>query len=219
MPYLDKEKHNECNRKYYADNIEKIKKSRKRRKDKITESRRRTTLETTSGKFSGLTKRPYPLNQCCELCNRKTSHLVYHHWDDLNLSMGIWICNYCHCFCERCDSGFYKKYIKMKDDVFAQMPAHLEKYKKLLKKDAIIKLLKKGKSNIEIVRTLGVNKDYVCHIRSLNNIPVQLKWTQKKIEYLISNYGKEKTKEIAIKLGVTVDAIYSKINKIRNRDI
>lgn len=41
----------------------------------------------------GLTKRPHPGE--CELCG-EIGRLAYHHWNDNNLSMGIWLCFVCH---------------------------------------------------------------------------------------------------------------------------
>lgn len=52
-------------------------------------------------------KRPYPKDGHCELCFEKpiihayrqhgrSTRLVYHHWDDSDLSKGLWICPSCH---------------------------------------------------------------------------------------------------------------------------
>jgi len=32
----------------------------------------------------------------CEMCDRSDKRLVYHHWDDSDYSLGIWICVSCH---------------------------------------------------------------------------------------------------------------------------
>ena len=45
--------------------------------------------------YNPIGKRSYPLNECCELCGQKV-RLYYHHWDDLDFSKGMWICNKCH---------------------------------------------------------------------------------------------------------------------------
>jgi hypothetical protein len=59
-------------------------------------------------------KRPYP--NYCEVCNREQNRfLAYHHWDKNNLSKGMWLCNYCHCFAERVDGGFIDKYLILKN--------------------------------------------------------------------------------------------------------
>ncbi len=38
-------------------------------------------------------KRPYP--KSCELCH-DVRHLDYHHWNDSNVSLGVWVCLDCH---------------------------------------------------------------------------------------------------------------------------
>lgn len=218
MPYKDSKKHNECNRNYYSKNKEKIKENRIKRKDKITATRRQTCLGTSKAIFHGLMKRNYPISNCCELCKRKVLRLVYHHWDDLNLNQGMWICGYCHDFCERSDDGFYPIYLKLKKDIALEMPKHIEeciKNKKIFKKEEIIKLLREGKKGVEISRLLNVNVDYVSHLKSINNIPTTPKWTKEKKKYLLENYEKIDKKEIAKKIGMTLKAIYSQIHKLK----
>lgn len=62
-------------------------------------------LTTSDGvTHSGLSKRPRP-DDICELCGKKTEKLAYHHWDDTNLSKGIWVCFLCHMLCENVDNG------------------------------------------------------------------------------------------------------------------
>lgn len=46
-------------------------------------------------------KRPHPLDNKCEICEEITfgtykSHLQYHHWNDSDISKGIWCCDKCH---------------------------------------------------------------------------------------------------------------------------
>ena len=66
----------------------------------------------------GLNKRSYPEYGKCELCNRECNNKMgYHHWDDTNLSKGIWICHICHSFAERVDSGFVDIYLNKKDSI------------------------------------------------------------------------------------------------------
>lgn len=72
--------------------------------------RRHTKLGTTkvTGKyqrFRCLNKRPYPGK--CELCPKK-GYLAYHHWDDTNLSKGIWACPKCRKLIERIDRGIQR---------------------------------------------------------------------------------------------------------------
>jgi len=40
-------------------------------------------------------KRKYPADELCELC-KQHNRLVYHHWDDTNFALGMWICQKCH---------------------------------------------------------------------------------------------------------------------------
>jgi len=55
---------------------------------------------------SSIIKRPYPSDGNCELCHeRPTKKLAYHHWDDTNVSIGIWVCQYCHGIIEGIDRG------------------------------------------------------------------------------------------------------------------
>jgi hypothetical protein len=47
-------------------------------------------------------KRPYPKDKKCEFCNTIPKHssridpLDYHHWDDTDISKGLWSCQKCH---------------------------------------------------------------------------------------------------------------------------
>jgi hypothetical protein len=42
-------------------------------------------------------KRPHPAGNICEVCGGSTGKcLQYHHWDDSDLSKGLWICFRCH---------------------------------------------------------------------------------------------------------------------------
>ncbi len=62
-------------------------------------------------------KRPYPTDDKCELCKRKV-FLVYHHWDDKDVSKGMWICHpKCHMFVEVLDTFgriFVEKYAEIR---------------------------------------------------------------------------------------------------------
>jgi len=65
-------------------------------------------------------KRNYPKTQKCELCNQKHKKLVYHHWDEKNISKGIWIDYKCHMFIETIDKFgkfLIKKYISLKKKI------------------------------------------------------------------------------------------------------
>lgn len=58
----------------------------------------------------GLNKRPYPKDGRCEICGQKSKRLFYHHWNDENLNMGIWVCFNCHQLAELIDKNYFSKY-------------------------------------------------------------------------------------------------------------
>lgn len=59
-------------------------------------------------------KRPKP--KSCELCGR-SSELVYHHWDNTNLLLGMWVCRACHSIIRHIEDGLVGMYLKLKDDI------------------------------------------------------------------------------------------------------
>lgn len=69
---------------------------------------RRTILVTGTTKgntivLTHLNKRPYP--GACEVCGLpKEKGLHYHHWDEDNPSIGLWLCFRCHRLTEILDS-------------------------------------------------------------------------------------------------------------------
>ncbi len=66
-----------------------------KRKTASRDFSRRNLLYTSGGMVKGLSKRPYPGK--CELCGKEMPKgLAYHHWDDGNPSIGMWLCNACH---------------------------------------------------------------------------------------------------------------------------
>lgn len=59
-------------------------------------------------------KRPRPDN--CELCNKEVVHFDWHHWDDSDLSKGMWLCFRCHQFAEGIEHGAHEEdYLKLKE--------------------------------------------------------------------------------------------------------
>ncbi len=48
-------------------------------------------------------KRPRPIDGKCELCHLERKFLAYHHWDDKDISKGIWCCHFCHGVAETID--------------------------------------------------------------------------------------------------------------------
>lgn len=57
-------------------------------------------------------KRAHP--GTCEVCGRADRRLAYHHWDDANYSLGLWLCGACHNIAEAVDDGLHKKYLDAK---------------------------------------------------------------------------------------------------------
>lgn len=58
-------------------------------------------------------KRPWPGH--CELCGNEGKRLSYHHWDDNDMSKGLWLCSPCHFFAERMDDNkLTSRYINLK---------------------------------------------------------------------------------------------------------
>lgn len=114
------EKQRKANRKYYQKHRDKIlrhhKEYRNQNKERLTEKRRRTVLQTKQGKITGLNKRAYPADGCCELCG-ESKRLGYHHWNGREFSMGMWICQFCHIFTERFEKGHLKKYLELKKKI------------------------------------------------------------------------------------------------------
>lgn len=62
----------------------------------------------------------------CELCGRITKSLVYHHWDDNNPSMGLWLCPHCHIFAELFEKGFASRYLELKRRTYPLLEAKAE---------------------------------------------------------------------------------------------
>jgi len=58
-------------------------------------------LRTNSKIYVVKNKRQRPA--VCEICNIPHNHLSYHHWDDEDLSKGIWLCRFCHPIAEVLD--------------------------------------------------------------------------------------------------------------------
>lgn len=61
------------------------------------------SLGTIGRYYHRLHKRPYPLDGKCELCGIKLTKWDYHHWDDSNPSLGLWVCCGCDFLAEGLD--------------------------------------------------------------------------------------------------------------------
>ena len=104
----------ECNRKrvhrYWNEH-------RSERCRKLREYRRKYIVITTGRRILKWIKREY--TNKCELCNNDIFRLDYHHWDDLNLLKGMWLCRHCHKIAEAIESmknpnSIANKYIEYK---------------------------------------------------------------------------------------------------------
>lgn len=94
--YIDNKERMLLNAKTWAKNHpEQVKENKQKYREKIELITRQTELGTHGEIIRGLNKRPYM--NCCELCGKYVkNNMAYHHWDDSNLNLGIWICNKCH---------------------------------------------------------------------------------------------------------------------------
>src|SRR3990172_8844945 len=61
----------------------------------IRTRQRQTNLGSNGRSWTGLHKRPYP-DGVCELCGKQVVRMHYHHWDDDNPGLGLWLCPACH---------------------------------------------------------------------------------------------------------------------------
>ena len=102
---------------YREEYKEEIKIRRELNREKTLAWNRRHRLGTGTGKnkINGFKKREW--TDSCELCGRTIKKPHYHHWDDNNLSKGIWICPRCHRMVEACEHGdfaYLQKYLQLK---------------------------------------------------------------------------------------------------------
>lgn len=117
----------EYHKKYYQENKEIILKRNKAYslrpevKMRQKEYMRIHVLGTTGKYYTGLNKRPYPQYIRCELCGNISKKLDYHHWDDNNPNLGIWVCYKCHSVCEAIEhqqfTSISEKYKEMKKTI------------------------------------------------------------------------------------------------------
>lgn len=100
-------------RQYYLDNPDKRESHRAKMRSQftgITLNGKYTLVETPN-------KRPYPEDKKCELCHKGPRLLGYHHWDDKNISKGLWLCPVCHPFAEKVDHSWVEKYKAIREAV------------------------------------------------------------------------------------------------------
>lgn len=96
-----------------------VKESNERNKESKKAHRRNSVLCTNiNGEqvIIHVDKRPWPGH--CELCNHEDRIIFYHHWDDKDMSKGIWLCYLCHIFAEIADiEGKFEKYTTLKQKI------------------------------------------------------------------------------------------------------
>ena len=92
----------ETHQEQYRENIRRYNQNRR---EEITAYHRIHSLGTNGKVYHGLNKRPYPYH--CEICGTEHVRLNYHHWDDNNMNLGIWVCQsqFCHGLLELDDRG------------------------------------------------------------------------------------------------------------------
>lgn len=97
----------------------------KKNRAEIISFRRNHVIQTTrTGNrqdrifIMGIIKQPYPIDSVCEICQKSSNRLGYHHWDDNNPSCGIWACYSCHSGCNFLEKpNFVTKYIELKNSI------------------------------------------------------------------------------------------------------
>lgn len=98
--------------------IPQIVNARETREEQVKRKRRRESRLSVeiNGKFVNVKVQKRPYTGFCELCNSKQKNLSYHHWDDMNLSKGLWLCPECHRFAEFIDRHLrtIDRYMKVK---------------------------------------------------------------------------------------------------------
>lgn len=92
---------------------ERRKRNVEKRRPYMRDYRRKHYL-VVQGKNLRIVKRPYPSDDCCELCGRQVRRLEYHHWDDSHPELGMWICWYCHHGAEWFERGLELIYEELK---------------------------------------------------------------------------------------------------------
>lgn len=103
--------------------IQQKKEYQQRNRENILAYNRLHYLGTDGRFFSGLNKRTYPDNHQCELCDKPVNRLGYHHWDDGNMSVGIWLCSQCHVLAELTEKDITsERYLQLKHEIIDGVP-------------------------------------------------------------------------------------------------
>jgi len=119
----NREKFRECARRSYWKHrdkrLKKLKEWRQQSREEILDYNRSHVIRYHGYAIVG-DKRSYPPNGQCELCGEKR-RLVYHHWDNDNFKLGLWLCPHCHILAEKTEKGITsEKYLQLKAEVEAQ---------------------------------------------------------------------------------------------------
>jgi len=89
----------------------------------IQRSYKRRNYLTINGKTVRGKKRLYPEDESCEVC-KKQKRLHYHHWDNADLSKGVWVCIQCHFLIEVATKPDFevrlKRYLELKQEIEQQ---------------------------------------------------------------------------------------------------
>ncbi len=114
---LNREKYQKLHKDYYNRNRDKVLEYEKQWQinNKIhTLQYIRNNYLRLNGRAVHCKKRLNPLNNKCELCNKTGKRIYYHHWDDNDLTKGIWVCCKCHRIIESIDDLEFTKKITNK---------------------------------------------------------------------------------------------------------
>jgi hypothetical protein len=127
--YLENKERMLLNAKTWAKNHpEQVKENKRKYREKVRPIIRQTELGTHGETIRGLNKRPY--TSYCEICSKQVqNNMAYHHWDDLNLNLGIWVCIKCHYIVEAFElvksgkfSAVIEKYEQLKAELTPPLP-------------------------------------------------------------------------------------------------
>lgn len=91
----------------------------KARTQQLRDYRRKYIVRSADNKYLKGKKRAW--TPICELCKKRPRLLGYHHWNDDDLSRGVWICPPCHVKVEAVDNPeFVKKWKNLKANIDEQ---------------------------------------------------------------------------------------------------
>ena len=87
--------------------LKQTKRQRERRSHRVY-----TTVNGKLGWHEVEGRRPKPIG--CELCQKEVPKLIWHHWNDDRLALGMWLCWGCHRRGHIVESGFAERYYQLK---------------------------------------------------------------------------------------------------------